>query len=179
LHDTWLQLARVGAIIGPHGCGKSTLLATLAEHWPREFGYRVTQVALHDGERTLPESFWHGDYQERDLLIIDGYEQLGWRARWALQRLRRRTSCGLLVTGHTATRLPTLHRVEPDYPTFLAVVRQLLEPWNDSRLAEEFLERHAATAWQQTGGNAREALFRLYDCWEEDCAKLIPLAPGQ
>ncbi len=170
LHETWLQAGRVGAILGPHGCGKSTLLATLADHWPRDQGYRVSQVTLHNGQRALPESFWQRDFHERDLLFIDGYEQLGWRARWALYPLRRRTKCGLLVTAHKATRLPTLYRVEPDYSAFLAVVRRLLQPVNDPRLAGEFLARHAAAAWQHTGGNAREGLFRLYDCWEAEIA---------
>lgn len=168
LHEAWLRAGRAGAILGPHGCGKSTLLATLEDHWAREHEYRVTLIALHDGERTLPNTIWQGDYQENDLLIIDGYEQLGWHARWALHRLRRRTSCGLLVTAHETTHLPTLQRVEPNYSAFLAVVRQLLEPRNDPRQAEEFLTRHAAAAWQKAGGNARETLFRLYDCWEEE-----------
>ena len=167
LHAEWLQQGRVGAILGPHGCGKSTLLATLEQAWSREHGYRVRHVAMHDGQRTLPPEFWRPDYCTHDLLVIDGYEQLGWRARWALQRLWRRTSCGLLVTAHVAIRLPTLYRVEPDYSTFLTLVRQLLEPLHDSPRAEAFLARQAETAWATTRGNAREALFRLYDRWEE------------
>ena len=166
LHEAWLQLGRVGVILGPHGCGKSTLLATLEDHWTREHGYRVNRVSLHDGERTLPQALWQGDYHEHDLLIVDGYEQLGWRARWQLQRLRRRSSCGLLVTAHKEIRLPTLYRVEPDFAAFLAVVRHLLEPVNDSQKAEDFLARHVPSAWEATCGNAREALFGLYDRWE-------------
>jgi hypothetical protein len=170
LHEAWLKHGRVGAIQGPHGCGKSTLLATLEQDWSRTQGYRVTHVALHDGQRALPDSWWQQDCREQDLLVIDGYEQLGWRARWGLQRLRRRTSCGLLVTTHQAPRLPVLLHVEPDYPVFLAVVRRLLETTNDSPHGEEFLTRHAPAAWQATGGNAREALFWLYDRWEKATA---------
>lgn len=176
LHDTWLKLGRVGAIFGPHGSGKSTLLATLEQAWAREYGYRLIRATLHDGQRTLPGSFRESEIREHDLLIIDGYEQLGWRARWSLQRLRRRKSCGLLITAHEASRLPTLERVEPDFPTFFAVVRCLLEPLNDSTRTEEFLSRHARTAWESTGGNARETLFRLFDRWEVETSTTVKLA---
>ncbi len=72
-------------------------------------------------------------------MIVDGYEQLGWHARWRLNRLLRRRKCGLLVTSHAQGRMPTLHRVEPCYQTLLAVVRQLLAPHQDSPDMERFI----------------------------------------
>jgi len=168
LHAQWVECGRVGAIVGPHGCGKSTLLAALQKAWPQNYAYRVTTVALHDGQRALPAWFWQRDFQKQDLIIVDGYEQLGWLARWQLNRLHRRAACGLLVTTHAECRLPTLHRVEPDFEELLAVVRRLLAPLEDLPRAEGFIARHVRTAWQQTGANARETLFRLYDCWEEE-----------
>jgi energy-coupling factor transporter ATP-binding protein EcfA2 len=168
LHRHWVVHGRVGAIVGPHGCGKSTLLAALEQAWPNDHAYRVTKIALHDGQRTLPTGFWQHDFQKPDLVIVDGYEQLGWRARWRLNRLRGRTQCGLLVTTHAASKLPTLQRVEPSYETLLAVVRRLLESLGDSLRTESFIARHVQLAWQQSEANARETLFRLYDCWETE-----------
>lgn len=172
LHEQWLQNGRCGAIVGPHGAGKSTLLAALQKDWTTQYNYQVTTVALHNGQRTLPAVVWQHELGERDLLIVDGYEQLGWRARWQLNRLRRRTACGLLVTTHAESRLPTLYRVEPCYETLLAVVRRLLAPWEDSSHAEQFIARHVRRAWQENGANARETLFRLYDCWEVETTGL-------
>jgi hypothetical protein len=145
--------------------------------WAKEHSYSVTNLALHNGQRTLPTEFWQRDFQQRDLIIVDGYEQLGWRARWHVSRLQRRKACGLLVTTHAPSRLPTLYRVEPDYETVLAVVRRLLAPRLDPPHIERFIARHLHLAWEQTGGNARETLFRLYDCWEADVAQLVRAGP--
>lgn len=168
LHRQWVEHDRVGAIIGPHGCGKSTLVAALQKSWTQEYAYQVTCITLHNGQRTLPAEFWQHDFQQQDLVVIDGFEQLGWRTRWQLNRLRRRTSCGLLMTTHQTVQLPVLFRVEPDFEMLLAVVRRLLAPLGDASRAESFIARHVCTAWQQTGANARETLFRLYDCWETE-----------
>jgi len=167
LHERWLRQQRVGAIVGPHGVGKSTLVAALQRHWMDQHRYDVTKLTLHNGQRNLPAEFWQRERSERDLVIVDGYEQLGRLARWCLKRLRQRTKCGLLVTTHVENRLPTLHRLEPSWETLLAVVRQLLAH-QDSVHAERFLAQHAPRAWQETGANARETLFRLYDCWEQE-----------
>ncbi len=174
LHTQWLELGRVSVIIGPHGCGKSTLLATLCRHWSQEYAQRITYVALHDGQRALPNWFWQRDYDANDLVLVDGYEQLGWRTRWKLIRLQRNSACGLLVTAHAAVRLPTLHRVEPAYETLLVVVRRLLAPCGDPPLTERFIQRHVLDAWQFSQRNMRETLFRLYDHWEEE-----PLPHGE
>lgn len=168
LHQQWVDCGRVGAIVGPHGCGKSTLVAALQKSWTQEYSYKVTHIALHNGQRTLPAWFWQRDFRKQDLVIVDGYEQLGWWARWQLNRLRRHTSCGLLVTTHAECRLPTLQRIEPSYETLLAVVRRLLAQLGDSLRTESFITRHVPAAWQETGANARETLFRLYDCWEAE-----------
>lgn len=172
LHAQWGQSGRVGAIVGPHGCGKSTLLAALTNKWHSAYGYRVNRVTLHDGVRALPRGLLERDVFERELLIVDGYEQLGWRARWQLRRWQRRTRAGLLVTSHAEVRLPTLYRVTPSYETLLVVVRHLLRTGSDSEFAERFIARHVAAAWRATGANARETLFQLYDCWESDTLSL-------
>ncbi len=173
LHTQWVESGRVSAIVGPHGCGKSTLLAALQGAWAKQYSYRISKVALHNGQRTLPAEIWQRDFQQLELILVDGYEQLGWRARWHLNRLLRRKSCGLLVTTHAPSRLPTLYRVEPDFGMLLAVVRRLLAPWVDAAHAESFIQRHARSAWAEAGANARETLFRLYDCWEAEVAQLV------
>ena len=43
-----------GQIVGPHGSGKSTLLATLLPAI-EERGRHPWLIALHDGQRRLPE----------------------------------------------------------------------------------------------------------------------------
>jgi energy-coupling factor transporter ATP-binding protein EcfA2 len=172
LHDRWIRQKRVGAIVGPHGAGKSTLVAALQQAWAFEHGYQVVKLTLHNGQRTLPSGFWSQEFREQQLVIVDGYEQLGWFARWRLNRLRRRTGCGLLVTTHAECRLPTLHCVEPSLETLLVVERHLLASWHDSAYTEGFIARHALRAWQETGANARETLFRLYDCWEQEIGGL-------
>jgi ABC-type molybdenum transport system ATPase subunit/photorepair protein PhrA len=89
------------AIVGPHGSGKSTLLESLKPAL-RAAGCQVFAIALCDGRPRLPRSFinWEADLKEngatttelneevhggagvsssfRRLLVVDGYERLGW-----------------------------------------------------------------------------------------------------
>jgi hypothetical protein len=176
LHECWLPRGRRGAIVGPHGTGKSTLVAALEQEWAARYSYQVTKLTLNNGQRHLPSELWAIALTEQSLVIIDGYEQLGWLARRRLSHLLTRTNGGLLVTTHQACRLPSLYQVDPCYKTLLAVVRRLLAPIQDPYGNERFIARHLAQAWQATGGNARETLFRLYDCWEQELCSLRNIA---
>src|SRR4051812_12484674 len=69
-----------GAIIGPHGSGKSTLLEALKPAFITA-GRSIQAISLRDGQRRLPHHFLAACLRSpNSLVIIDGYEQLGWAA---------------------------------------------------------------------------------------------------
>src|SRR5262245_8000246 len=89
-----------GAIVGPPGSGKSTLLETLIPAI-EQAGRIVRKVGLHDDQRRLPDDFvWPDSSQPLGVIVVDGFEQLGWWARRKLEVAHRRCSWGLLVTLH-------------------------------------------------------------------------------
>src|SRR3954468_4568345 len=103
-----------GAITGPHGSGKSTLLESLKPAIIAT-GRCVQALSLHDGQRRLPPDFFKLTTEATNtLLIIDGYEQLGWPARLRLWQHSRSTAAGLVVTSHTPVSIPTLIHLSPD-----------------------------------------------------------------
>jgi len=161
LIDRLSQQAWCGQIIGPHGSGKSTLLASLSPALAAA-GRQVVLVRLHEGQRRLPPEVNPRTWQASTQLIIDGYEQLGWFARFRLRRWQARRGCGLLVTAHAAAGLPTLWHTEPTAERLAALVAQLLnrsqlEP-AERALVDKTFERHR--------GDQREALFALFDVFE-------------
>ncbi|REK12870.1 MAG: hypothetical protein DWQ37_09570 [Planctomycetota bacterium] len=150
-----------GQIVGPHGAGKSTLLASLAAPLSAA-GRRTHWLALQGGRRTLPTGWARGAAESgANLLIVDGYEQLGIASRWALHLRCRWRGWGLLVTAHAPAGLPTLLEMKPRVATALAVVEQLLA--GESAGIEP---RVVAECFAAAGGNVRETLFALYDHWE-------------
>jgi hypothetical protein len=163
--DGLVQQLRVnawqGAIVGPHGTGKSTLLAMLVPAI-EAVGRRSVVVGLRDGQRRLPLS--RRELQNlgpTDVLVIDGYEQLGSYSRWRLPKQSRRRGLGLLVTAHSACNLPVLWRTEPS----LALVEELINhclPPHGGLINRQDVE----AAWQRHAGNVREVFFALYDQFE-------------
>ncbi|MBN1590831.1 MAG: hypothetical protein JW888_15065 [Pirellulales bacterium] len=168
-----------GQIVGPHGSGKSTLLSTLLPAIEKS-GKQVTVVALHDGQRRLPPDVLRetsrgkrararrtnmGDQPPHGnrLLVVDGYEQLPWWRRYWLERRCRRRGMGLLVTSHRSVGLPEVYRTSIDSQRAERIVARLLSDWPEMIAAEEIvpcLERH--------GQDLREALFELYDLFEQN-----------
>ena len=165
------RLARLGwrgAIIGPHGTGKSTLLAALAPELERA-GRNVRSIALHDGQRRLPQEFLavlppNGD----GLIIVDGYEQLSFWSRWRLDRRCRAIGAGLLVTAHGPTSLPLLFRTAADEELAERIVGHLLAATDDR--APAIRRDDVRRAWSKHRGNLRETLFDLYDAYERQRA---------
>ena len=155
------QSAWRGAIVGPHGSGKSTLLATLlpaiAAH-----GRRTRVVKLHGGQRRLPrETFKRDELDRGSILVIDGYEQLGWFRRWHLAAHCRRRGCGPLVTSHNDCGLPILFTTAPD----VLLVERLIAcclPSHEDCITPADIQR----AWRRHGANVREVFFELYDLFE-------------
>jgi hypothetical protein len=149
-----------GQIVGPHGSGKSALLATLIG--ALEGSNRpVHLVELHDGQRRMPGDFRRTNkFTPNTLVIVDGYEQLGFFSRLGLRRFCQKRALGLLVTSHISVGFPDLFRTAPDMATTVRLVEQLAgRDWAVS--ADEIRERFCA---QQ--GNIREVLFDLYDVHE-------------
>ncbi len=154
-----------GAIVGPHGSGKSTLLAALMPHL-HAAGRRVLRVTLHDNQRRLPSATWT-DPRDCDILVIDGYEQLGLWERWRV--LRQKT--GLLVTSHRSVALPELWRTAVTVDVAMRVVERLAEGQAPGDLADCLSRRR---------GNLREVLFDLYDDHERRrwCREVNPPTSG-
>ena len=175
-----------GAIIGPHGSGKSTLLESLKPALLAA-GRQVLALSLHDGQRRLPRDVWNTLAHEgkpvgsprRDkpggspstaqspcLLIIDGYEQLGWLERLRLARHCRRTYVGLLITTHAESRLPTLIRLAPDCSLVTQLVADLCTEVSTPITSNDVAASHACH-----GSNVREIFFDLYDRHERNRRK--------
>jgi len=149
-----------GQIIGPHGSGKSTLLATLIPALAAA-GRRAVHIALHQREHRLPRierSTLGTDTQ----LVIDGYEQLSWWARRRVKAMCLRHGAGLLVTAHSDMGLPLIFQTQPSRQLAQTIVEKIL-PADSARLSADDIHR----AFEATGGNLRETLFRLYDVYQQ------------
>jgi hypothetical protein len=119
--------------------------------------------ALHDRQQHMPRGWRARVRAERaNLIVVDGYEQLGRLSRVALHMYCRWARVGLLVTAHEDVGLPTLVHIEPDVHVTQAVVEQLLarEPTSISRDA-------VRQCFTSANGNIRETLFALYDRYEQ------------
>jgi hypothetical protein len=154
-----------GEFVGPHGSGKSTLLASLL---PLLTDFDIRRVRLSTSNRVLPPDLCPlpGPHP---LLVIDGFEQLGWLARRSVMRDCRRAGAGLLVTTHRSVGLPLLHRTDVT-PDALAWVLDRLVPSHDRGLLDGF---DPAVRLRACRGSLRDVLFELYDRWEA-----LPSEPG-
>jgi hypothetical protein len=146
-----------GAIVGPHGGGKSTLLETLkpALH---AAGMNVHAITLQNAQRTLPQKFLSSIREPESVVITDGYEQLNWFARLQLKRRCRRIGCGLVITTHSPTRIPTLLRVAPDIRLVQRLVADLA-----ARVSIQITPADVNASHACHGSNVREIFFDLYD----------------
>ncbi len=159
LADRFRAAGGWGELVGPHGSGKSTLLASLL---PLLHEYTIHRVRLGTSERSLPPDLWPGP-GPRPLLVIDGFEQLGWLARRRVVRACRAAGGGLLVTTHCPAGLPTLHRTDVT-PETLTWVLDRLTPMADRAILDGF---DPAARLRAHRGSLREVLFELYDRWED------------
>lgn len=146
------------ALVGPHGRGKTTLLEELARRLA-ERDLRTRTVTLHEGDRRLSATqreVLFRDLTSRDVLLLDGAEQLGCLA-WLEVRTRSRSAGGLVITSHRPGLLPTLFECRTTPGLLAGIVVDLVGREEADRLpsAEELLARH--------GGNVRDALRELYD----------------
>jgi len=165
LFARWEAVGRRAALVGPEGRGKSTLLAELAERLVARDGFRVRAATLRRGERWLARherARLLDDVSERDLLLIDGAQELG---AWEWQRLRAasRRAGGLLVTSHRPGLLPTLHECRTTPELLGDLMTELL----GDRPEEPAVAEVAApvTLFAHHRGNLRDALLAAYDAY--------------
>lgn len=149
-----------GQIVGRHGSGKSSLVETLIPVLAG-VGREPLLVALHDGQRRLPQRQATDHPAASTLVIIDGYEQLSRTSRFGLKRRCRRAGCGLLVTAHASVGLPDLMQTEPNQMLATRLVERLME--SDPGVITRV---DIAASYAACGANVREMLFDLYNLYE-------------
>jgi len=156
-----------GQIVGPHGSGKSTLLATLLPAC-LDAGRRIVRYDLHDRQRRLPDHAPATDaWDASTLVVIDGYEQLSYFARWQLRRACRRRGSGLLITSHRRQGLPVLMETATSERLLRSLVMMLQSRQEASSTGSMVSTAEIDTAFHQQRGNLREALLQLYDLHQQ------------
>jgi hypothetical protein len=152
-----------GEITGLHGTGKSTLLAAMSPAI-EDRGRIVKCVTLSAGQGTLPRDFVSSLRLTAGLGLaaVDGFEQLGVWSRLRLKRFCKSNGVGLLVASHRTARLPVVYQTSIDVPRAWRVVERFQEGFAPLVRLSDLVERLAVRH-----GNLREALFDLYDVYEE------------
>jgi hypothetical protein len=152
-----------GAITGLHGTGKSTLLAAMTPAIEAR-GRVVSCVTLTAGQRTLPRDFLASPRLAagQGVAAVDGIEQLSAWSRLRLKRFCKSHGAGLLVASHRSARLPVIYQTAIDVPRAWRVVERFQDGFTPLVRLSDLVERLA-----QRHGNLREALFDLYDIYEE------------
>jgi hypothetical protein len=161
--DRFYAAGRRGAIIGPHGSGKTTLLSALLPAIAARGGV-VRTITLRDRGEGFPPLAGL-DLAPESVLVVDGYEQLGWWRRFRLHRAVRRAGAGLLVTGHQPLDVPTLYTTWASPEVAAALVRGLVAahaPQSGLEIDDAEIARRLAAH----GGDVRELFFGLYDLYE-------------
>jgi len=150
------------AIEGPHGSGKTTLLVTLAA-WLEQQGVAIERVSIR-GPRDLPRLI-HAVVRcsGGGVVCVDGGERIGRVAAAAVRAAARLVGSRLLVTAHRTGPLPTL-AVCRTSPALLGAIVAVLP----GRGMDEVIgPRDIDEAFHQAAGDVREALFVLYDRFEQ------------
>ena len=152
-----------GQITGGHGTGKSTLLAALKPAMEGR-GRLVKSITLVAGQRHLPREFTRSLRLSagQGVAAVDGVEQLHFWNRLLLNRFCQNQGVGLVVASHRSADLPSLYETAVDEARAWSVVQQLQNGFPLQIQIGDLVERLA-----QHQGNLREALFDLYDLYED------------
>ena len=164
LLDDLAGLGGRAAIRGRHGSGKTTLLLRLADAAERR-GERVVRLRVHSpwDLAIILRAFLGG--RSGSLVCIDSWEKLGGPAAALTQLLAGLWGIRIIVTTHGGCGLPTLAACETSPALLAAIVRRLpaRDAWADVVIGDD----DVAAAFERASGDVREALFMLYDLFED------------
>ena len=160
------QCGRIGAIVGPHGSGKTTVLSRIYDEALRG-NHSVTRYSLRNTTwqdlqrvaRILLQS------KPDDLLLLDSWERMSRTVGSVVCRLAVSRGCRLVVTSHRVMSIPVLMTCQVSLKSFLAIIKQL--PNSRLWLGSLIMQKDIETAFESYQPNLREALFRLYDVFED------------
>ena len=147
-----------GAIVGPEGSGKTTLLEDLEERL-KVAGHATRWLQLRRDTRHQARALVHETLRQsapHEILLVDGAEQIG-PISWRRFAIRARHHAGLIITVHTAGRLPTFVDCTTS-PALLEEMVRELAPESCDVLAPELpglFVRHQ--------GNLRLCVREIYD----------------
>jgi len=152
----WKSLNHHATLTGHHGSGKTTFL----DAWKKrliEDGHEVVSLFLNRESRSLTPVGWQAlENCSGKTILLDGEEQLSWRARRKFHQLCQQAD-GVLVTRHSRGKLPTLLHFESDIRTLELCIQQLAPEHH------QILSPRLELWWQQCNGNIREILLKCYD----------------
>ena len=157
--DRFMALGASAAIVGPHGSGKTTLLGHLAELLQRR-GVAVVRVRIERGRDVVALADACRRARGGGTVCVDSWERLG--RPCALLVRRWAVGCGarLLVTTHRPGPFPTLWECRSTPAVLKAIVARL--PCEPAPAVGELDD-----AFARASGDLREALFLLYDLFEQ------------
>ncbi|MCY2973616.1 MAG: hypothetical protein NTW52_02995 [Planctomycetota bacterium] len=178
LFQQFLQMPnRRAAIVGPHGSGKSSLLETMRKCIPSQFKVDSHRLSSESTRRDRTGARWElasERWGPQTIVIIDGFEQVGWWAQYRMTRLVRNRESWLLVTAHSPMRgFPLLWKTERAVDDDDYVLRQLLIGYDDDsdQSTEITVIDEAMIRWREVRlrhpTDMREALMEMYDWWEK------------
>lgn len=152
----WQQLDQRATLTGRHGAGKSTLLAWFRQHLLQQ-GQQVLHLFLNRQSKSFSETDWQKIREAAGkFILLDGEEQLGWRARRRFYQLGQAAE-GLLVTRHRPGHLPQLWDLQPDIAVLQRCIRRAAPDYYSD------VEPHLPQWWQKHRGNIRDILLECYD----------------
>lgn len=162
-------LARAGrsgfsVIIGPHGSGKSTLLVHLVAALRARGGvvHAVRLRSLCD----LPALVWALTRAGPGATVaVDSWERLGVVGGYLLRGVAWCIGCRLIATTHQPGGCPVLADCRPTSAVLESLVARL--PGADGWYGTAIDEQHLHDAFARHSGDIREALFDLYDRFED------------
>jgi energy-coupling factor transporter ATP-binding protein EcfA2 len=165
---------RRAAIVGPHGSGKSSLLETMRMCVPPKFEVDVHRLNSEHRRFDRTTDRWllaSKRWGEQTIVMVDGFEQLGWWAQLRLMRLVQQRHSWLLVTTHYPMQLfPLLWVTKRDLEDDYYVLRQLLGGYasneDQSNCLEEAMDRWRDVRMRHPT-DMRESLMEMYDWWEK------------
>jgi energy-coupling factor transporter ATP-binding protein EcfA2 len=148
-----------GAIVGPHGSGKTNLLLHLAEALAAHGG-SLGPLRARSGRDAIGILRSILKAAVGTVVCIDSWEQLGLATRLSVRAAAAWRRCGLLVTSHAPTTLPTLVECHTSPEVLTAIVTSL--PDAGGSITHTDIEH----AFARHAGNLRDALADLYDRFE-------------